>query len=102
MPQTVATAYQVYPINSVLPPGYQPPCRHRHRTIAAAMPCLIKAEKALTREDRVTYTITAVAKGQRRRLDPAEIAEHQELFHQAIANVNKYRKARSRYGQPPP
>ena len=98
MPQAQAPVYQVYqvyPVNSVLPPDYQPPCRHRHRSLKAALPCRIKAEQALTHGAHITYALTALEKGQRRHLNPAEIAECQELFPSAMSTANQSQKAKT-------
>ena len=43
MPEGAAISYQGYPIDSVLPPDFRQTCRHRRRSIAAAVPCLMKA-----------------------------------------------------------
>ena len=71
------TSYQVHTINSYLPPGYQQPCRHRHRTPITAQPCLEKAKRTLTRDDQITFAVVAKEKGRIRRLNPAEIKEYQ-------------------------
>lgn len=70
-------SYQVHTVNSVLPPGHQQPCQHRHKTIMACQPCLDKAQRTLTRDDRTTFAFVAKQGKELRRLNAAEIAAYQ-------------------------
>lgn len=75
------TSYRIHTVNSYLPPGYRQPCQHRHRTPAAAQPCLKKAEKTLTPDDRISFETVALEKGRIRRLNSAEIKEYQAALY---------------------